>query len=166
MKKAIRTLTICGTLGAALTAQAAMWSFHAGLSGLEETPPNASPAVGDTHGMYDDVTNILHIDTMVSGMVGTTTAGHIHKAPIGVAGPVIKPLSVSLGGTSTMSHDVFLLSAAEEGDFLGGLYYVNIHSSVFPGGEVRGQLMPTVVPEPASLLALGAGALLLIRRRK
>lgn len=44
--------------------------------------------------------------------------------------------------------------------------YLNIHSATFPGGEIRGQLVP-VIPEPATaaLFALGGFALAVRRRR-
>lgn len=59
-------------------------------------------------------------------------------------------------------------AAAEAALFTGildGRAYLNIHSSVFPGGEIRGFLRP--VPEPASMAVLGFGALgLALRRRR
>jgi hypothetical protein len=39
-----------------------------------------------------------------------------------------------------------------------GRSYLNIHSTVFPGGEIRGFIAaPVVVPEPATLWLLGTG---------
>lgn len=42
-----------------------------------------------------------------------------------------------------------------------GGFYLNLHSSAFPAGAIRGQL-----PEPASLGLLGLGAMALLRRRR
>ena len=49
---------------------------------------------------------------------------------------------------------------------LGGMSYLNIHSTTFPGGEIRGTL--NSVPEPGvlSLLGLALVGLAYMRRRK
>jgi hypothetical protein len=49
-----------------------------------------------------------------------------------------------------------LLNPAQEGMLLAGLMYVNIHSTLFPAGEIRGQVT-RVTPEPGSFLLLGFG---------
>ena len=164
----LRLLTLSAAMAMVGAASATMWEFTSMLSGLNEVPPNASPATGTSMGTYDDVTNVFMMDTTASGFVANVTAAHIHIAPPGVSGPVVFPLSGTTGATNYTSHDMFVFTAQQETDFLAGLYYVNIHSGQFPGGEVRGQLNPTVVPEPGTMavLLIGSGILLGLRRRK
>lgn len=152
---------------AAVGASANVWVITADLSGLNEVPPNASPATGMVTGTYDDVTNLLMIDTHATGFVAPVTAAHIHEAAAGVNGPIRVFLSGTTGGTTYMSHDMPVLSAALETALFANELYVNIHSTTFPGGEVRGQLLAQV-PEPGTMFALaaGLGAVALRRRRK
>lgn len=152
----------------ASASHATLWEFTSNLSGLNEVPPNASPATGTAIGTYDDVTNMFMMDTNATGFTANVTAAHIHIAAAGVNGPVVFPLSGATGSTTYMAHDMFVFTAQQETDFLAGLYYVNIHTVELPGGEVRGQLNPTVVPEPGTIAAflIGGGILLGLRRRK
>jgi hypothetical protein len=69
------------------------------------------------------------------------TAAHIHVAPRHVPGPVVIPLTVGSGTTFETSTcttaapaDLAALQANPRN------YYVNVHTSAFPGGEIRGQL--------------------------
>jgi hypothetical protein len=152
------------------------------MSGLEEVPPNASPATGFEDGggiggnafVYDDVTDTLSMGQLsYSGFLGISTAAHIHAAPFGVPGPVIFPLTLAPAGVTagTVLPAAFLLSPAQEADLFGGRHYVNIHSTVFPGGEIRGQLMlaevRSDVPEASTYGAIGiVGALALASWRR
>src|SRR5688500_14565227 len=152
----------------ATVSHATLWEFSSILAGTNEVPPNASPATGTAIGTYDDATNMFMMDTNGTGFVAPVTAAHIHIGAAGVSGPIVFPLSGTTGATTYTAHDMFVFTAQQETDFLAGNYYVNIHSQQFPGGEIRGQLNPTVVPEPGTSAALiiGGGLLLGLRRRK
>lgn len=74
-------------------------------------------------------------------------AAHIHLAPRNSAGGVVVPLATPPAATSTVSA---CITAVEGGTLtppeLAGIaaepsaYYVNVHTSNYPGGEIRGQL--------------------------
>lgn len=112
------------------------------LSGFNEVPPITSLATGTLTGTYDLGSKLLSINLSFSDMLGTTTAAHIHgPATPGVVGPVLIPLTgFPLGVTSGSYSNSFILTPEEESYLLGGTLYVNIHTNIAPGGEIRGQL--------------------------
>lgn len=114
------------------------------MDGLQEATPNNSPATGTFQITYHTDTKVLELDMSWKDLVGTVTASHIHgPASPGVNAPVIIPL-FSLGqDTNPFEADLVTTSYAsfDEAALLDGLYYINIHSSVYPGGEIRGQIV-------------------------
>jgi hypothetical protein len=113
--------------------------YHAFMSGLNETPPNASPAVG-SGALTLDAAKMLHIHMVYSGLTAGITASHVHCcAPAGTAagvkfgiGALPSPVDVVVGP----------LTPADEANLNAQLMYLNIHTSNFPGGEIRGQILP------------------------
>jgi hypothetical protein len=47
-----------------------------------------------------------------------------------------------------------------------GLWYFNIHTSTFGGGEIRGQILPVPEPSAWALMGLGLGGLLVRHWRR
>jgi len=167
--KNLNRLAIFGLLLAGVVqAQAMVWTWTTTvMSGLEEVPPNASPGTGLVTGTLDDVTGaVLVVTGFYSGLLAPTTASHIHgMAPPGTNAGVILPLTHTSGTSGTLSG-AGVLTGAQVAGMIAGNTYVNVHTAQFPGGEIRGQITATPVPEPAAYLAvlLGAGALILKRR--
>lgn len=122
---------------------AALYTLDLALSGQNEVPANASPATGILTGNYNSNTNVLNFSLMFNGLTGTTTAAHFHgPAPAGTNGGVqIGLAGFPVGVTSGSYSNTFILTPQQESDLLCGLWYINIHSSVLPGGEIRSQLL-------------------------
>src|SRR5450432_2313872 len=67
------------------TSHATIFSYEVTLDGPSESPANASPGTGFATVNFDDSANTLFVDLVFSGLLGTTTASHIHAATL-VAG--------------------------------------------------------------------------------
>jgi CHRD domain len=143
------------TLGGAVTLKTKSWTIP--LSGLNEIPANASPMVGTglfalyTTGPRFVLTYTLTLRKIPSGR--TISAAHIHTGSSSVNGGVVWNLysasnpafatyeTVRTDGAIIRGNRIFL-TQTQYNDLLNGTnpYYINVHSNVFPGGEVRGQL--------------------------
>lgn len=201
MKRSLRALFVpVALVGMMLTvapmARAAIIHLHANLLGSSEVPPNVSPATGFSDVDLDTLAQTLHLHIVFSGLVGTTTASHIHccldspflsgvNVPVATVPPAFPgfPLGVT-SGDFVGDLDLKLLSAfnppfvtahggtvaSAAADLIAGIEagesYLNVHTTTFPGGEIRGFL--ATVPEPGmlGLLALGLGAGWVSLRRK
>lgn len=139
---------------AAGIAQATQYSLSALATGGQEVPSNPSPGTATALFTYDDVTNTIAWDITYSGLVGNPTASHIHLGGPGVNGGVIIPFQ-----TPSAGHYVgtLVISDLNETRLLTQDTYFNLHTSVYPGGELRGQLsQPTVATDESAWGAIKA----------
>jgi hypothetical protein len=158
--------------------------FVAQLSGAGENPPTSSAALGTaTFILKSSLTEIdftISFGVDVGGPALTTPlqAGHIHFGTPGTNGPVILPFpnlpSGMMSGTFTGALTAANLTPAGTimtfADAVAALEagntYANLHTSMFPGGEIRGQIGAAApVPELSSLALLAVGALGLLAYR-
>ena len=189
MKQVLSVLALAAAAGLATPAFAQ--TYRAVLSGPGESPPNASPGTSlvtiDLNG-----TNLM-IDAPFRDLLAPTTVAHIHccttTAFTGAAPPAIGfadfPTGVRAGSYShsySLSDDATYEPAflsAHGGTATGAASalmdainaneaYVNIHSTAFPNGEIRGFLVAAPIPEPAewAMLAGGLAGLLWMGRRR
>ncbi|MBC7886103.1 MAG: CHRD domain-containing protein [Saprospiraceae bacterium] len=111
-------------------------TYKATLNGTSEVPSNSSPATGTATLTLNTTTNVFTL--VVTHNLEGITAGHIHKGAVGVSGGVVFPF---LTIASPINFTSVALDATQESDLNAGLYYVNLHTVAYPGGEIRGQLI-------------------------
>ncbi|MBI5463282.1 MAG: CHRD domain-containing protein [Gammaproteobacteria bacterium] len=161
-----RTLILLACCLAPVAAQAAIINLYTSLDGSQEVPTNATLGTGTATVTFDDVSNLLGWNISFSGLTGAATGAHFHgPAAVGVNAGVQVNIGAISGLTSPMIGST-TITGSQATDLLAGLWYINIHTATFPGGEIRGQVQQQVVPVPAAfwLLSSGLAALLGWRR--
>lgn len=172
--------------GFTVPAEATLFTYSATLDGPSE--PTPSPGTGIAIVDYDDVLHTLRVQVTFSDLLGTVTASHIHGPTLvplsGTAGvATMTPTFVGFpsgvtAGTYDHTFDLTLASSYN-GSFVlanggtpagaesalasalsAGKTYLNIHTSTYGGGEIRGFL----VPEPGTMVIAAFGVTVLLAR--
>lgn len=117
------------TLGAALTAS-------------QETPPTTTPGFGNATITFDSTRQNINVTITVSNLGSPITAAHIHQAAFGQPGNVVLAFTPSASFSGNTLSGTFAITSTLATQLLQNpsAFYVNVHTSQFPGGAVRGQL--------------------------
>ncbi len=110
-------------------------TFNLILEGVQQSPRATTPGIGSGTVVVNTVANTLTYNVSYSDLAGTVTIAHFHgpAAREANAGVKIDITANPISGTVTYLE-------ADEADILAGLWYYNLHTSAFAGGEIRGQL--------------------------
>lgn len=115
------------------------------LSGANEVPAIHSTGQGMLNAYYNDDTNVITFDlTWTLGNMDDQTIGmHFHSpaTPMQNAPVRIPVTGFSNSPTGKFSGQTRPLTMEEEKDLKAGLMYYNIHSTTYPSGELRGNLI-------------------------
>ena len=145
--------------GGEIRGQVASAVFKTVLSGAAERPTD-TPSRGSGFGLFTLVGKELAFDISYRGLSGPASAAHIHgPAPSsGTAGVLIDlaPFSVGPLGVSGRIKGSVTLTPAQLAAVSDSQTYVNIHTALFGGGEVRGQVRPVIASLPFSADLTGA----------
>ena len=160
-------LVLCGTV----FAQAQQYSVR-----LTPDQDGGAARTGTGLGTLSLSGTRLTLNITYSGLSANSVSTHIHGASgvfpasasvrydfVGLGLTTIGATSGTIAGTITLADigtgaTAYLL-AQQIADLNNGLWYANVHSTAFPGGEIRGQITP--VPEPSALALMGMGVALL-----
>jgi hypothetical protein len=178
IQKVMRALRIALALVAVSAASVVRADFIATteLLGANETPPTGSLAAGTASVFFNAAADTLTYQVEFAGLEAPATMAHIHFGDPGVAGPVLFAFTNQGPPAATSGAFMGILTAADLHPDPGagittfaqavaaietGHTYANLHSGVFPGGEIRGQLQAIsgAVPEPASVVMFATGTL-------
>ena len=120
--------------------------YSATLDGLQEVPANASPASGSALITLNNAMTLLSYSVSYSGLLGSRTAAHFHGPALpGVNAGVVFGIA-GAGPTSATIVGAWAIDATNLSRLNAGTLYLNVHSTVYPGGEIRGQVHPDATP--------------------
>ena len=166
------------TLAVPISAQAVVVQFTAELDGASEIPsPVSTAGQGLAILSYDTLTDLFDFSLAAGGLSGPATAAHLHAlaSPFETAPPVVNLLSgfdVASDGTSLLvgGFDVPSPGIIESTNGHGtmsfrqalgeGHVYVNVHTALYPGGEIRGHFRfarALPIPEPSTWAMMFVG---------
>jgi hypothetical protein len=141
-------------------ANAAVYHYVFPLDGAQGAVVTPGYGTGDV--TLDTTANTLAWNVTFADLLAPVTASHFHgPAAPGVNAGVRVGISAISGLASPMVGSAPITDAFET-EIISGLWYVNVHTTLYPGGEIRGQ----VVPEPAALTLLALGAAAALHRRR
>ena len=106
------------------------------LYGSSEVPPVRTGAYGAG---TVNVTTDRGVAVTVSVVGMAPTAAHLHEGAADANGPVVLPLS-RISENAFVAPDGARLTEAQYTAYKAGRLYVNVHSTKYPGGEVRAQI--------------------------
>jgi hypothetical protein len=136
MKRVIATAAL-GVLIAA-PAWAESVTFHAMLNAASEVPPKDTKGSGEAMATLDTASKDLTYTVTFTGLTGPATMAHLHgPAAAGANAGVQVPLG---NNPSSPINGSAKLTDAQVANLMAGNWYVNVHTAVNPGGEIRGQL--------------------------
>ena len=134
--------------------------FSGPIDGGQEVPPLDLPGQGFSHFAFNpnkmELAYLIHVDT--NSLTGPIAAAHFHNAAEGENGGIVRHITRDfVDGTAVgvwRATDALSFSDDMIAELMAGNLYINVHTTAYPGGEIRGQVLP---PMPRFGAHLDAG---------
>jgi hypothetical protein len=145
-RKILLTLTIIVSAMMFSITAAAQQKFSVSLNGRQEVPANNSSGNGNCMVTLNATETQFTVTCNYRNLTSNAVGAHIHdNGPVGVSGPIRFDFSFTGGTTGTIGPLTFNPTPGQVADLRANRWYVNIHTSNFPGGEIRGQVKRATV---------------------
>jgi CHRD domain-containing protein/VCBS repeat protein len=119
----------------------AQTDFAARLTGAQEVPTTGSTASGTGTVVLDPVAGTVTVNLSFQGLTTNEMAAHIHGNSLpGIESGIAIDLGVAGGTSGVHTTVVSSVTPAQIAALRAGLWYFNIHTGMFSGGEIRGQI--------------------------
>lgn len=117
------------------------YSLSGNASGSKEIPSNTSAGTATINGTYNARTNSLNYTINWTGVSGNLTVAHFHGPATASesAGPMLE-IPIGTNGTSGSTTATVTVTDAFEAALLTGRVYYNLHTALYPNGEIRSQV--------------------------
>ncbi len=142
MQKSSMIMTVAGLVSLVAMATvvtpvyAAPVGYKAVLKANSEVPPSLSTAAGTGEFTFDSATKVMTWTITYSGLTGQITSARLEPSMISSSFPAEVPFGAEASPVSGRAT----LTDAQIEDLVAGRLYVNIHTNMYPGGEIRGQI--------------------------
>jgi hypothetical protein len=114
-------------------------TYNVNLSGSQEVPAVNTMSMATAVVEIDEDLPAFSVSVDVSGLTDVTGV-HVHDGGIGMNGPVAFPLTDAGDGTYVLAETN--ISPSNLDALTNGEWYLNVHTTANPNGEVRGQIVP------------------------
>ena len=114
-------------------------TYNVNLSGSQEVPAVTTMSMATAVVEIDEDLPAFSVSVDVSGLTDVTGV-HVHDGGIGMNGPVAFPLTDAGNGTYVLAETN--ISPSNLDALTSGEWYLNVHTTANPNGEVRGQIVP------------------------
>ncbi|MGB3726974.1 MAG: CHRD domain-containing protein, partial [Glaciecola sp.] len=135
-------LTACGSDDNSMEVMepvfAASQTYTIELNGAQQVPNNRSDATATATLELDETLNLFKASLDLTN-VADVSAAHIHAGGIGMNGDVVYAFEQDDSGNYIVGETA--LTAMLASQFSSGDFYINVHTTAFPDGEVRGQIV-------------------------
>ncbi len=115
--------------------------FQSTLNGSNEVPSTQSRGSGYFEAVYRPSTKVLEYRLNLVGLTGPITMGYLHgPADPGENAQQVAPINIAIYDNTIW--DGVTLTEQQAAEVTAGHWYVEVRTIEYPGGEIRGQILP------------------------